>query len=337
MSAEQATEDVLTARGVARGRARCRLRLCDRLPLTAELWALAWPAILRNVLNCACDRLTLALVGHYDPSIVHYDGAGLGKMYSNITGLSVGLGLNLGLATLCSQAYGAGRAAEENALHLRRCAVWLVVAFAYSAAACAFAEHLLRLAAQPADVAAASAAYARVQLPGVPLYWAANALQTVCDGLQDTRPGLWSNLVSAAVQVAGYPPPPWWLDARLLFVCLCGAHTHAHAHTRMPMSHVPTQVALSVLFVHPRLGGMGYLGMAAARSCGGAVCLLLMVLLIRRAKLQPLVWRLPPPPTSPHSPPASSAGAAARVLSGAELLRFIKLALPSACVMWIEW
>ena len=116
-----------------RGRAR-------RLPLTAELWALAWPAILRNVLNCACDRLTLALVGHYDPSTVHYDGAGLGKMYSNITGLSVGLGINLGLATLCSQAYGAGRAADENALHLRRCAVWLVAAFAYSAVAVLFAE-----------------------------------------------------------------------------------------------------------------------------------------------------------------------------------------------------
>ena len=120
-----------------RGRAR-------RLPLTSELWALAWPAILRNVLNCACDRLTLALVGHYDPSTVHYDGAGLGKMYSNITGLSVGLGINLGLATLCSQAYGAGRAAEENALHLRRCAVWLVVAFAYSVVAVLFAERCVR-------------------------------------------------------------------------------------------------------------------------------------------------------------------------------------------------
>lgn len=239
-------EDLHSSFSGRRGRAR-------RLPLTAELWALAWPAILRNVLNCACDRLTLALVGHYDPSTVHYDGAGLGKMYSNITGLSVGLGLNLGLATLCSQAYGAGRAAEENALHLRRCAVWLVAAFAYSAVAVLFAERLLRLAAQPAvchsglepqarrrhtsqrphtleprlaqDVAAASAAYARVQLPGVPLYWGANALQTVCDGLQDTRPGLWSNLVSAAAQVA-----------------------------------------LSVLLVHPKLGGMGYLGVAAARS-----------------------------------------------------------------------
>jgi len=76
---------------------------------------------------------------------------------------------------------------------------------------------------------------------------------------------------------------------------------------------------------------------------GGAVCLLLMLILIRRAKLQHLVWRLPP---SLPSPPASSTGTsadngaggtAARVLSGVELRRFVKLALPSACVMWIEW
>ena len=41
---------------------------------------------------------------------------------------------------MCSQAYGAGRAAEENAIHLRRCAVWLVAAFGYSAVAVLFAE-----------------------------------------------------------------------------------------------------------------------------------------------------------------------------------------------------
>ena len=42
----------------------------------------------------------------------------------------------------------------------------------------------------------------RFSLASDRLYWAANALQTVCDGLQDTRPGLWSNLVSAVAQVA---------------------------------------------------------------------------------------------------------------------------------------
>ena len=33
------------------------------LVLTREIWALAWPAILRNAAGCAADRLTLAFVG----------------------------------------------------------------------------------------------------------------------------------------------------------------------------------------------------------------------------------------------------------------------------------
>ena len=170
-------------------------------PLTRELWALAWPAILRNALNCASDRLTLAFVGHWDQDEAHYDGAGIGKMYSNITGLSVGLGITLGLSTLCSQAFGAGRAAAENGVHLRRCLLLLGVAFVYSAAAAAFARPVLLLLRQPAAVAATSAAYAQVQLVGVPLFWAAVALQTVCDGCQTTRPGMYANLIASAAQV----------------------------------------------------------------------------------------------------------------------------------------
>ena len=101
--------------------------------LASDLWQLAWPAILRNTLNCASDRATLALVGHFDHDEAHYASAGVGKMFSNITGLSIGFGISLGLSTLCSQAHGAGRHAETNALYLWRCAAILTVAFAYSA------------------------------------------------------------------------------------------------------------------------------------------------------------------------------------------------------------
>jgi hypothetical protein len=56
----------------------------DMLAITLELWKRAWPAMLRNFLNCACDRITLALVGHYDyKNRAHFDGAGLGKMFGN--------------------------------------------------------------------------------------------------------------------------------------------------------------------------------------------------------------------------------------------------------------
>ena len=170
--------------------------------LTAELWHLAWPAILRNTLNCASDRATLAFVGHWDHDKAHYDGAGLGKMYSNITGLSIGLGFSLGLATLCSQAHGARRHTVTNALYLWRCAVVLTVAFVFSATAAFLCEPILLAFSQQRRVAQCSARYAQVQLIGVPFFWAAFAVQMVCDGgLQDTKPGMYSNMVAALVQV----------------------------------------------------------------------------------------------------------------------------------------
>ena len=43
----------------------------------SEIWTLAYPAMLRNLVDCGSDRLTLALVGHYDYSdSSHFDGAG---------------------------------------------------------------------------------------------------------------------------------------------------------------------------------------------------------------------------------------------------------------------
>ncbi|CAE8636140.1 unnamed protein product [Polarella glacialis] len=112
-----------------------------------------------QAVNVLADRWTLAFVGHWDyRDRSHYDAAAsVGKMYSNITGLSLGVGATLGLATFCSQAHGAGlsKAAtgELNGLYFRR--YWSCV-----------------------------------QLVGVPFYWALN-----CTKL--THPGLLMNIVSS--------------------------------------------------------------------------------------------------------------------------------------------
>eukprot|EP00041_Stephanoeca_diplocostata_P029195 m.856061 g.856061 ORF g.856061 m.856061 type:complete len:544 (-) comp23511_c0_seq1:3708-5339(-) len=219
------------------------------LPMVSELWLLAWPVMVRNLLNCGSDRLTLAVVGHYDASTAHYDGAGLGEMLSNISGLSVGLGINLGLATLCSQSFGAGRAALDNGMHLRRCFVFLACAFVWSALAATFAEQILSGLKQPADVARASASFARVQLAGVPFYWVSGALQTVCDSVQNTKPGLYAMVAGSIMQV-----------------CLC------------------------VAFVHPNGLDMGFLGMAAARSIGGLVALIVVIVYIVGHDMGKVVW-----------------------------------------------
>lgn len=166
-----------------------------------ELWRLAWPAMTRSFLTCASDRVTLIFVGLWDPAIADYDGAALGKMYSNVTGLSIGMGLCYGLATLTSQAFGRGRAAAENATHFRRCLAILACALCFSAGAAACAEAVLSALGQPPPVCLTSARYARVQLVGVPFFWLSTAMQSVCDGLQRTKIGMYGNLAGALAQV----------------------------------------------------------------------------------------------------------------------------------------
>uniref|UniRef100_A0A061R7J8 Protein DETOXIFICATION n=1 Tax=Tetraselmis sp. GSL018 TaxID=582737 RepID=A0A061R7J8_9CHLO len=167
-----------------------------------ELWSLTWPAMLRNYLVCGGNTFCVALVGWWDgANVAHYDGAGLGKMYSNITGLSIGIGLSMGLATFCSQAYGAGRGNIENAVHLRRCSITLVFAFLLTTVLTVFAKQLLLLLGQPPEVAETSAYFAQVQLIGLPAVWIATAIQTVLDGIHRTRPGFYGCVVATAAQI----------------------------------------------------------------------------------------------------------------------------------------
>mmetsp|Transcript_1908 Transcript_1908/g.5768 ORF Transcript_1908/g.5768 Transcript_1908/m.5768 type:complete len:437 (+) Transcript_1908:243-1553(+) len=131
-------------------------------------------------------------------------------MYSNVTGLSIGYGLNLGLATLCAQATGAGRAEVENPVLLRRAAAVLLIAMAISSAAAFSACPLLVAVGMPADVAAASAAFAKWSLTGLPLLWAVNALEKICDSLREVRPSIVAvatgTVVNVAVSVAAVHP-----------------------------------------------------------------------------------------------------------------------------------
>jgi hypothetical protein len=211
------------------------------------------------------------MVGHYDyNNQAHYDAASTGKMFSNITGLSVGLGLTLGLATLCSQAHGAGRAAIENPIHLRRCGVVLSFAFVYTLLVSWKCRSMLIAMKQPVDVSTDSAYYVQVQVVGIPFFWAATALQTVTDGLQNTKPGLYANTLSSVIQVS-----------------LCVIFVHPSMLGEQEQARQST-IAMHLTYI--LCAGMGYLGMAAARSVGGLVCLAVMIFYIKWYKIEHLVW-----------------------------------------------
>ena len=55
-------------------RTRARAGATPLPDLVSELWRLAWPAVVRMLLSCGCDRLTLAMVGHWDEKIAQRNG-----------------------------------------------------------------------------------------------------------------------------------------------------------------------------------------------------------------------------------------------------------------------
>ena len=64
-----------------------------------------------------------------------------------------------------------------------------------------FAEHILLAAGQPPEVALASARFCQVNAIGVPLFWAAASVQTICDSLQQTKPGMYAQVTASVLQV----------------------------------------------------------------------------------------------------------------------------------------
>uniref|UniRef100_A0A7S4PRX7 Multidrug and toxin extrusion protein n=2 Tax=Alexandrium monilatum TaxID=311494 RepID=A0A7S4PRX7_9DINO len=218
-----------------------------------DLLRQAGPLVTGSLFDIVADRCTLMFVGHWDylePS--HYAGAGLGKMYSNITGLSLGVSANIGLATFCAQAHGAGRSRELNGVFLRRAWVLLLCVFLFALCSATFAESILSTLGQPLDVAHTSARFAQVHLIGVPFYWATSSMTIALNSTKRTSPGLVTRIVSSCAQ--------------LLFCWLL-------TDPRMPFR-------------------IGYLGVALGRSLGGIVSLLVMTAYVKLHGLQELTWRL---------------------------------------------
>eukprot|EP00930_Biecheleria_cincta_P057961 TRINITY_DN43826_c0_g1_i1.p1 TRINITY_DN43826_c0_g1~~TRINITY_DN43826_c0_g1_i1.p1 ORF type:complete len:530 (-),score=57.45 TRINITY_DN43826_c0_g1_i1:155-1666(-) len=239
------------------GRSLPRLEIADESTAWTEtealrsLLSLLLPLAAGSMVNVTADRATLAFVGHWDfENRAHYDGAGLGKMYSNITGLSLGVSAAIGLATFCSQAHGEGKAEELNPIFLRRAALLLVVVFVFAVVAAYICEPVLTALKQPADVALCSARYAQVQLLGVPFYWAWNCLQTCLDSCKRPAAGFITSMISSGSQLL-----------------LCVLFTHPQAGFRM-----------------------GYLGVALGRSLGGVISFVSIVIYVYFYRLQDIVW-----------------------------------------------
>jgi MATE family multidrug resistance protein len=84
--------------------------------MSKHLSHVAVPIIIGQIFSLFVEMLNLVFAGHLgDP--IYVAAAGLGNMYANVTCLLIIYGLNSAIATLCSQAFGAG--------NLHKCGVYL--------------------------------------------------------------------------------------------------------------------------------------------------------------------------------------------------------------------
>lgn len=88
-------------------------------------------------------------------------------MYCNVTGLSIGIGLLSAMDTLCSQAFGAGNMMRVGVVTQRSAAIMIAIClpifFLWM-----FAEQILLLLRQDAEIAPLGGVYARWLFPGLP-------------------------------------------------------------------------------------------------------------------------------------------------------------------------
>eukprot|EP00971_Amphidinium_carterae_P261047 5178459-Amphidinium_carterae.1 len=123
---------------------------------------------LPTCVNLVCVQLPgLALLGFLGDNTDQLAAAGVGLMYSNITGYSFIVGTGGGAQPLISQAFGAG--------NYRRCGDMLQQQFAIHAILCLpiaamwwWTEDILIATGQPAQIAALTGEYMRWRLLGLP-------------------------------------------------------------------------------------------------------------------------------------------------------------------------
>merc|ERR1719414_1723679 len=107
--------------------------------------------MLKFYFSCAAGGVAVAFIGHYDTKQENIAGALLGKAYSDITGLSIGVGITLGLSTCISQNHGRG-ADHENGFVLKQCRRALMFAMVFSVCAAVGSKPILQLLGQPEEV-----------------------------------------------------------------------------------------------------------------------------------------------------------------------------------------
>eukprot|EP00928_Gymnodinium_smaydae_P022868 TRINITY_DN19075_c0_g3_i1.p1 TRINITY_DN19075_c0_g3~~TRINITY_DN19075_c0_g3_i1.p1 ORF type:complete len:503 (+),score=87.33 TRINITY_DN19075_c0_g3_i1:106-1614(+) len=164
---------------------------CDEFGI---LLRLLLPNLVQIYFTMGFGRMTLAFVGHYDPVPAHIGGAALGSMYSNVTGMSIGVGATLAVGTFCAQNHGRG-ASDENGIVLRHARLAQAASFAFAVLAAAFSSVILGALGQPDELLVPCQLFSLVQAIGYPAVWLSFSINSALNAQSIMAPGV---LISAS-------------------------------------------------------------------------------------------------------------------------------------------
>jgi MATE family multidrug resistance protein len=158
------------------------------------------PMMLKFYFSCAAGGMAVAFIGHYDKKPENIAGALLGKAYSDITGLSIGIGITLGLSTCISQNHGRG-ADNENGFVLKQCRRALCVAMMFSIIAALFSKPILQMLGQPIEVLGPCQRFAITNLISLPGFWFAATVGTTMVSMNIVNASVFADTLSALLNM----------------------------------------------------------------------------------------------------------------------------------------
>merc|ERR1719422_2762150 len=158
------------------------------------------PLMLKFYLTCAASSVAVAFIGHFDKDPSHISGALLGKAFSDITGLSVGIGIQLGLNTIISQNHGR-KANSENGLAIRQCTRALVFAYIFACAAAFASKPILNALDQPEPVLGPCQNFAIINLLSLPGFWFSATIGGALVNMEKTWASVIADTLGAVVNM----------------------------------------------------------------------------------------------------------------------------------------
>jgi len=144
------------------------------------------------------NRITLAFVGNYCPSATNVAAAALGSMYSNVTGLSIGVGMTIAVGSFCAQNHGRG-ASHENGVVLWHTLRGHALCFVFAFLMAVFAVEILGAVGQPEELLVPVRNFSLIMAFAYPPLWASNCISQVLNSQEMQLAGLMAQLVSSAI------------------------------------------------------------------------------------------------------------------------------------------